>query len=225
MEKKYDWPGKERRYPDKYNPCKYTLDRIIEEIIKFSGKLSKDAIILDFGCGEKPYYPFFKDIAKEYIGIDITASPEKNSNINILIKEGDRLPFSDEYFDAIISTEVFEHIENIRFYAEELKRVLKKEGKMLICAPFFWDYHPYPHDYWRISEDGWKSLFKGFAEISFIHDANTWQSILQAVNLLMIRKNVKYKFCYSFINHIISKIDYTKGDKKLPANIFVYLKK
>jgi SAM-dependent methyltransferase len=225
MDNKYDWPGRERRNPAKHNPGKFTLDRIREEIIKFSKYLPNNAIILDFGCGEKPYYLFFKDLAKEYIGLDIENSPEKNKNINIIIKQGNKLPFPDEYFDAIISTEVFEHIENIWFYAEELKRVLKINGRAIISAPFTWDYHPYPNDYWRISEDGWHSLFKGFREISFVYDTNTLQTILQSTNLLMLRKGIKCKLIYRFMNYVVSKINYKKGDRNLPSNIFVYLKK
>jgi SAM-dependent methyltransferase len=225
MNKKEVWPGAERRYPKRNHPCKYTLDRIREEIIIFSKAVPPEAKILDFGCGEMPYRPFFKEQSAEYIGIDIGDSPEKNSNINTIIRQGEALPYPDGYFDAAISTQVFEHLEDVEFYAKELGRVLKKDGQMFVSAPFVWDFHPYPKDYWRISEDGYRKIFKNFSEIDFSHDTNSFQCLLQSFSLLLNRKNIKFRLIYIVINYIISKIDYRKGDNKLPANIFVRLRK
>jgi SAM-dependent methyltransferase len=219
------WPGEHRRFPASHEACKYTLDRIREEVIAFAKKLPEKSIILDFGCGEKPYYPFFEKKTKEYIGVDIEESPERSQGTDIVIKQGEKLPFSDEHFDAIVSTQVFEHIRDLKFYSEELKRVLKKKGKMLISSAFAWDFHPYPKDYWRITEDGYRHLFKNFSHIEFFYDTNSLQTVLQSVNLLLARKQVERKFLYRFINSIVRRMDHRRGDKKFPANIFVYLEK
>jgi SAM-dependent methyltransferase len=219
------WPGAERRYPKSDHPGKHTLDRIREEIISFSKSIPSEANVLDFGCGEMPYYPFFKEKANEYIGIDISDSPEKNSNINTIIRQGEALPYPDSYFNAVISTQVFEHLEDMDFYAKELGRVLKKDGQMFVSAPFVWDFHPYPKDYWRISEDGYRKIFKNFSEIDFSHDSNSFQCILQSFGLLLARRGVRVRIIYIVINYIISKIDHKKGDNMLPANIFVRLRK
>jgi SAM-dependent methyltransferase len=225
MEKNFNWPGGDRRYPSHFHPCKYTLDRIREAVIEFASHIKKDSVVLDFGCGEKPYYPFFKDVVREYIGIDIDNSPEKNENMNLTIKQGEALPFQDEYFDAIVSTQVFEHIEDLYFYAKELRRVLKPGGIVFISAAYAWDFHPYPNDYWRITEDGYNSLFKEFSEIKFSRDTNSLQTIIQSFNLVMARKGIKCQSCYKILNYIISKINYKNGDIKFPANLFVNLKK
>ena len=44
-------------------------------------------------------------------------------------------PFSDEMFDLVSSLQVMEHIEDIRSYLEEIKRVLKPGGKVLFTTP------------------------------------------------------------------------------------------
>jgi len=225
MDNLENWPGKERRFPSADNPCKFTLDRIKEEIIDFSRLAPKNAMILDFGCGESPYYPFFADKAKEYVGVDIDESPEKGGVAKIMIKQGEKIPFQGEYFDAIISTQVFEHIKDMDFYAKELKRVLKRGGIIFISAAFAWDYHPYPKDYWRVTEDGYRELFNEFSENKFSYDTNSLQTIIQSINLLMSRKGVKNKMFFRLINFIVSKINYKKGDIKLPGNMFVFLRK
>ena len=222
---KRKWPGKERRNPSWDNPCKYTLDRIREEVISFGKNLNPNSVILDFGCGEKPYYPLLREKSKRYVGVDISDSPERNPNMNIIIKPGEKIPYPSNYFDAIICTQVFEHIENINFYSKELTRVLKPSGQALISSAFSWDYHPYPHDYWRITEDGYRHIFKNFTEIKFKYDTNSLQTIIQSLNLLLARKGVKFRSLFFFINFILSRINFEKGDGKFPANIFVYLKK
>lgn len=220
-------PGKERRKPDKKNPYKFTLDRIREAVEKFSEEIPKDSVILDFGCGERPYCPLLKDKAKQYVGLDIDVSPETNNSINFSIKEGERLPFKNDYFDVVISTQVLEHIKDLNFYVAELKRVLKKDGYMLITAAFSWDFHPYPRDYWRITKDGYNFLFDGFSEIRFDHDTNSLQTAIQSLNILLGRKYdfKRFTLVMRVINFFISKINYKKGDDKLPGNIFVYLRK
>lgn len=45
------------------------------------------------------------------------------------------MPFEDDEFDAVISTQVFEHIEDHELAAQEVSRVLKMGGYALISSP------------------------------------------------------------------------------------------
>jgi SAM-dependent methyltransferase len=220
----------DRAFPRMSNPCKYTLDRIREELTLFEKLLPDQACILDFGCGGKPYEHLFSMRSKKYIGVDLQESPEYNpSTVDLMLRPGEGLPFPDEYFDAIISTQVFEHLYDIHYYANELKRVLKSGGIAFISAAFAWDYHPYPNDYWRISKDGYRMLFKEFSEIHFSYDLNTIQNLIQSMNLLISRRltinKMINKLIYYLLNFVISRFDYNKGDNDMPGNIFVFLKK
>jgi SAM-dependent methyltransferase len=216
----------ERAYPSMSNPCKYTLERIREELELFETLLPDQACILDFGCGGKPYEHLFGKRMKEYIGVDLQESPEYNpSTVDLMLIPGEQLPFPDGYFDAIISTQVFEHLDDIHFYANELTRVLRKGGRIFISAAFAWDYHPYPNDYWRISKDGYRTLFKDVSEINFSYDLNTIQNLIQSMNLLIARKGITAKLILYLLNVIIARFDYSKGDNNMPGNIFVFLKK
>jgi SAM-dependent methyltransferase len=46
-----------------------------------------------------------------------------------------RMPFESSYFDFIFCTWVFEHIEDAKAVADEISRVLKPGGKLLVVAP------------------------------------------------------------------------------------------
>jgi len=68
----------------------------------------------------------------KYFGVELAYNPAKKSKENLIEPtQADiiSLPFSDESFDAIISTDVLEHIPDAQKAVEELHRVLKPGGK------------------------------------------------------------------------------------------------
>ncbi len=88
--------------------------------------------MLDFGCGSKPYQSLFYNV-KEYIGLDYDGEGHSHHNENIdVYYNGKVIPFENEYFDSIFSSEVFEHLFNIEEILPELHRVLKTKGKILV---------------------------------------------------------------------------------------------
>ena len=100
--------------------------------------------VLDFGCGSKPYESLFKN-ANSYIGIDLEASGHSHQDSKVdVFYDGKTIPFPDEHFDAVVCFEVLEHVFNIKEIIQELNRVLKPNGKLLISVPFAWDEHEVP---------------------------------------------------------------------------------
>lgn len=110
--------------------------------------------VLDFGCGSKPYVDLFKNCT-EYIGCDIEISGHVHVNEAIdVYYDGNTLPFNDAEFDWVFSSEVFEHIFNLERIIQELNRVLKQGGDMLITVPFVWNEHEIPYDFGRYTSFG-----------------------------------------------------------------------
>jgi SAM-dependent methyltransferase len=118
--------------------------------------------LLDFGCGSKPYKSLFYN-AKDYVGIDNYSSSHdhKNSEIDFSY-DGKKLPFKNDEFDSVFSSEVFEHIFNIDEILIELNRVLKINGKLLITIPFAWEEHEQPFDFARYTSYGIKFLLEKY---------------------------------------------------------------
>src|SRR5437773_3335923 len=82
--------------------------------------------LLDFGCGSKPYQSLFANVT-EYIGVDYNSPGHSHANEQIdVFYDGKKIPFPDEYFDSVFSSEVFEHIFNLEEIIPEIKRVMKK---------------------------------------------------------------------------------------------------
>jgi SAM-dependent methyltransferase len=130
--------------------------RIESGIQLLSGQLTGN--LLDFGCGAKPYQQYFTHVV-EYIGLDIETSGHSHKNERIdVFYDGHTIPFKNDHFDAIFSSEVFEHIFNLPAILQELYRVLKPGGKLLFTCPFAWPEHEVPFDFARYSSYGIKSL-------------------------------------------------------------------
>lgn len=102
-------------------------------------KLIDGGKILDVSCGTGE---FLRELAakkkNKLYGTDISSqmiakAQEKLSN-QVKLKKADvhDLPFQDNYFDYVISTEAFHHYYDQQRAILEMKRVAKKEGKIII---------------------------------------------------------------------------------------------
>jgi SAM-dependent methyltransferase len=139
---------------------KHQLKNFLEEI--------NNKKVLDFGCGDGRYKKYVIP-NNEYIGIDVAESGHgSNKNYDVLYNKKE-IPFKDETFDAIIFTEVLEHIEDVDLTISELNRVLKTNGKLFVTTPFIWAEHETPYDFQRYTSFGIKKLFEkhGFCIISY----------------------------------------------------------
>lgn len=131
---------------------------MLEKIKLYAPQLS--GRILDFGCGSKPYISLFSN-ATEYIGLDYEG--EGHSHVNEYVDvfyDGKKIPFPDASFDAVFSSEVFEHLFNMDEILRELNRVMKKGGKMLLSCPFVWPEHEVPVDYARYTRFALRDLLE-----------------------------------------------------------------
>ena len=163
------------------NPYFITRHNLFKYIKKLSTKFI-DGKLLDFGCGSKPYKALFK--VDEYIGLDTYNSGHlhKNENIDVLY-DGKKIPFDDNSFDHIFSSEVLEHVFDINVVMTELNRVLKINGKILITIPFAWGEHEQPYDFARYTSFGLKSILEqnGFEIVEHIKTANYIETVFQTL--------------------------------------------
>lgn len=130
----------------------YIDRKTIYEFIKKLG-VKTYGTILDFGCGEKPYEILFN--SDKYIGVDIKESGHDDSDKHEdYYYDGKQLPFQDNTFDFIISTQVFEHVQYLDIVIKELYRVLKPNGKIIITVPMAEEEHEIPYDFRRFTQYG-----------------------------------------------------------------------
>jgi ubiquinone/menaquinone biosynthesis C-methylase UbiE len=71
-------------------------------------------------------------------------------------------PLKDAQYDIVLSGQVIEHVQKVWIWVNELKRVTKKGGLIIIINPVSWPYHEAPLDCWRIYPDGIRALADEF---------------------------------------------------------------
>lgn len=129
------------------NPFFIIRRGLIDGVRRISKHLEGDKL-LDVGCGSKPYEELFN--VNEYIGIDIELSGHNHSSSKVdKFYDGKVIPYDNEHFDCVFSSEVFEHVFNIDELLSEINRVLKPRGKLAFTCPFVWDEHEQPYDFAR----------------------------------------------------------------------------
>lgn len=146
--------------------------------------------MMDFGCGQKPYRSLF-DVA-EYIGVDFENPGHSHANESIdVFYDGKTIPFTEETFDSIFCSEVFEHIFNLPEILKELNRVLKPGGLILISCPFAFCEHEVPNDFARYTSFAIKYLMaqNGFEMVEQIKTGNSVEALTQ-MYLMYIHQHI-----------------------------------
>lgn len=114
--------------------------------------------VLDVGCGQKPYQSLVP--ALEYVGVDIESEVTRRLRAADVFYDGRRLPFGDRSFDGVLCSQVLEHVFTPAEFLQEIHRVLRPGGVLLLATPFAWDEHEQPHDFARYSSFGLKALLE-----------------------------------------------------------------
>jgi SAM-dependent methyltransferase len=134
--------------------------------------------VLDVGCGHRPYREIFT--GSEYFGVDTPVSYGEGSSPDAWAS-AEGLPFADGSFDCMVCTEVLEHLEDPERAVEEMARVLKPGGCLILSAPFIWPVHEAPRDFHRFTNYGLNSLLAAgrFEVTASIQRGGFWSVMVQ----------------------------------------------
>lgn len=113
--------------------------------------LSPAMTLYDVGCGEKPFASFLRDKVAAHIGIDVDYGFYDTSYID-LVGSADDLPVAENSADAILSSQVIEHLPDPEKSIAEAARVLKSGGLLFLSYPYLYPIHAPPYDFARLSE-------------------------------------------------------------------------
>jgi SAM-dependent methyltransferase len=145
--------------------------------------------LLDVGCGQRPYESLFLPHVSEYVGIEHEATFARTSAFASekkpdLYYDGRRLPFDDKSFDTVLNVQVLEHTPEPGLLVSEMSRVLKADGVLILSAPFDFRLHEEPHDYFRYTPHGLRTLCeKAGLEIVEVHKhGNLWSILAHKLN-------------------------------------------
>jgi len=104
--------------------------------------------VCDMGCGEQPLRTRVEALGGIYTGIDVTQNAANSVDI---IAPCTDVPLPDSRFDVILCTEVLEHVSDTPKSFQELARLLKTDGFLIVTTPFMYPLHEEPYDYVRLT--------------------------------------------------------------------------
>ncbi len=140
------WKGSLPTYVYQPNKIKRAFFNFIDRrryfLFSFIKELPQNTKVLDWGCGTGYLVlPLKKECNIDAYGCDAAQYPldvlkeyAKEKRIKINLKQCDEyeLPYPDEFFDGIISADVFGHVSHSENSVKELYRILKKGGIIAI---------------------------------------------------------------------------------------------
>ena len=170
-------------HPSKRRP--HYLERVsIVQALRELHHRVKPGIMLDVGCGMKPYEGLLKPPGSRYLGTDWPVTMDGsygNRTRADFFSDSMVLPFRESTFDTIISTQMLEHVRQPEVVIPEMARVLKPNGILILSAPMTWPLHEEPHDYYRYTIHGLRHLLEE-AELEILDEirrGNNWTTMAQ----------------------------------------------
>ncbi len=100
----------------------------------------------------RPLFP-----GREYLGVDARPGPGVD-----LVADVENLPLADGSAGTVLALNTFEHVPRFWRGFEEIRRVLRPDGALLVSCPFYFHIHSYPSDYWRFTPEALKVLLADY---------------------------------------------------------------
>ena len=138
---------------------------IFEFVASAAQSLPSGARLADIGAGEAPYRELFEHV--EYVTVDWENSIYPEARRSDIVATAEAIPVENGAFDAVLSTQVLEHLARPSLAIEEMRRVLRPGGRLFLTAPLTWELHEEPYDFYRYTEYGLRHLLTsaGFTEV------------------------------------------------------------
>ena len=181
-----------------------------KKIRKYSDLVT--GIVLDIGCGDKPYKGLFRN-AKKYIGTNSEDYYQGNLFFkpgpeDYIVNDGCNLPFSDNSFDSVLNFQVLPVFESPELFFKEVYRVLKPGGYFFLSTDFLYPLWNNPKNFFRATRYGLELLGKknGFKVVSIEAYGGFWIMVARNFHKYLIRQLAKFVSSSKKEKHFIKKI-------------------
>jgi ubiquinone/menaquinone biosynthesis C-methylase UbiE len=177
--------------------------RILERILSYHS-FSGQEILLDIGSGDGTFSQCFSKHAGMIVGADINFNLNwlriKRKNIQFLVADVCNLPFVEESFNVVFIKDVLHHVKNHRRALWEIKRVVRREGVVIIVEANRYNPILYLH----------MTLMKGHQHFTKEYLKNLLIPIFNKCNITSIESHVypiKSKSFFKFIRILEGLLD------------------
>ena len=118
--------------------------------------------VLEIGSYQVPGQESIGDLrslfpGKKYVGLDMRPGPGVDC-----VASAEKLPQPDASMGTVVAMNTFEHVRHFWRGFEEIQRVLRPDGVLVVSCPFFFRIHNYPQDYWRFTPAAFELLLEKY---------------------------------------------------------------
>ncbi len=110
---------------------------------------------LDLGCGAMPFRRHVEPQIESYESLDIE---KRVPEVTYQMDAHDLTALGTDVYDAVLCTEVLEHVPEPGRVVREIWKILAPGGKVILTVPFLSRLHEEPHDYFRFTKHGLREL-------------------------------------------------------------------
>ena len=161
----------------------FKLKKITRQRLRlFLSQHATNTKIIDIGAGDN----YYQDLFPNKINIDIDSARRPD-----IVGDIYQLPFEDESVEAVLCIEVLEHLAYPQRAVDELFRVLKPGGKLILSTRFVFPIHDAPGDYFRYTKYGIYHLFRAWRIESLEEETASFEAVAVLLQRLMLQ--AKYK--------------------------------
>ena len=168
------------------------------KLAEFLSKQESDGKTLNIGGGSLEYSSYFGNT----VVLDIAQSTGPD-----ILGDAHFLPLRDESFDIVVCTEVLEHLKEPQKAIDEMKRVVKKGGKLLLTTRFIFPLHETPSDYFRYTKYGLRYLLRDWDIVQITEETNTMETLAVLLQRLALQCEILhfklFKGLFYLMAHIV----------------------
>ncbi len=152
---------------------------IVEFVAAAAASLPNGCRVADVGAGSAPFRELFSHV--DYVTIDREESLHGDAADFDVVAPAEAIPLDDASFDAVLNTQVLEHLPEPSLALTEFFRLLKPGGKLFLTAPLAWEEHEKPHDYFRYTRSGLSHLLEiaGFEHVEITGRTDCFTTLAQ----------------------------------------------
>jgi SAM-dependent methyltransferase len=123
----------------------------------------------------------------EMYGLEVVYANLSGTKRPHVRSEAEFLPFKDGVFDAVVCSELLEHVPDPISVLREILRVLRQAGTVLLCVPFMNRIHGDPNDYGRYTDYYWLENLKkiGFDTVQVEQQGGFWSVFVEMARYLL----------------------------------------
>ncbi|MBI5710201.1 MAG: methyltransferase domain-containing protein [Candidatus Eisenbacteria bacterium] len=142
-------------------------------------RLHARGVLLDVGCGSRPFARLFEGRVERYLGTDLAASRFLAGTQPDAYARAEQLPFRDGSVDTVLGLSMLTYLPEPLRMLEEARRVLRPGGVLLLEFTQMAPLHDEPHDYFRFTRYGaaWLLERAGFEPVEFLPIGGLWARV------------------------------------------------